>query len=216
MAPLHAGCKGTREGSCANVRVGIYWALGGGFAIKTLARIAALLLAVGINRTTARASTTNNTVESYGDTSEFHPSLCDAVPGNLVENCGFETGRFYPWWTGAVCFCAITERARGSGQFGVEYGGPFLGDLWQVVPTMAGQKYALSFWLRNTGQPSAFQVFWDAALVYELVDAPDFPWTPISLEGLIASHDGTTLRFGFYNKPYWWFIDDIVVVPYCK
>jgi len=81
---------------------------------------------------------------------------------------------------------------------------------------MACQKYTLSFWLRNTGQPSAFRVFWGEALVYELVDAPDFPWTPISLEGLIASHDGTTLRFGFFNKPYWWFIDDIVVVPYCE
>ncbi len=184
--------------------------------MKTLATITALLLPLSFDPIAARASTTNNTVEPDGDTSEFHPSLCDAVPGNLVENCGFESGRFYPWWTAAVCFCAITERARASGQFGVEYGGPFLGDLWQVVPTMAGQKYSLSFWLRSTGQPSAFRVFWDGVLVYELINAPDFPWTPFSFDGLVASQDGTTLRFGFYNEPYWWFIDDIVLVPHCE
>ena len=25
------------------------------------------------------------------------PSICDAVVGNLVKNCGFETGDFPPW-----------------------------------------------------------------------------------------------------------------------
>ena len=54
--------------------------------MKTLAGIAALLLAVGINPIAAGASTTESAVESDGDTSDIHPSLCDAVPGNLVRN----------------------------------------------------------------------------------------------------------------------------------
>jgi hypothetical protein len=183
--------------------------------MKTLVRIAALLLAVSFNPIAARASTTKNPVKSDQDTSGISPSECDTVSENLVDNCGFETGTWYPWRIGEVCFCGVTTSARFSGKFGVQYGSPCcLEPLYQRVPTVAGQKYALTFWLRNTGQPNAFRVYWDGALVYDLVDAPDFPWTPFCLEGLVASQDQTVLQFGFYNQPEWWFIDDIVLVPY--
>ncbi len=144
--------------------------------MKTLVRITALLLAVSFNPIAARASTTKNAVKSDEDTSGINPSECDAVSENLVANCGFETGVFYPWGTGEVGFFGVTVRSRFSGNFGVEYGSRCcLEPLWQLVPTMAGQKYALTFWLRNTGQPNAFRVYWDGVPVYDLVDAPDFP-----------------------------------------
>ena len=78
---------------------------------------------------------------------------------------------------------------------------------------MAGQQYSLSFWLQNTGQPNAFRVRWEGTIVYELVDAPDLPWTLVQLDGLVASQDGSLLAFGFYNERDWWFFDDVVVVP---
>jgi hypothetical protein len=126
--------------------------------MKTSVRIAALLLAVSFNPIAARAGTTKNAVKSDQDPSGINPSECDTVPENLVDNCGFETGTWYPWRLGGLCFCGVTASSRHSGNFGVEYGQPWgLEPLYQVVPTMTGQKYALTFWLRNTGQPNAFR-----------------------------------------------------------
>ncbi len=81
------------------------------------------------------------------------------------------------------------------------------------VPTVAGQQYSLSFWLWNTGQPNAFRVRWEGVIVYDLVDAPDLPWTQVQLNGLMASQDRSEIQFGFYNYLGWWFFDDVVVVP---
>ncbi len=138
---------------------------------------------------------------------------------DLISTTGgdsrFEIGDFRGWLRGSgPCFCGITEEARFSGNFGLQHAG--LGGLdyiTQILPTVPGQQYSLSFWLGNTGQPNAFEVRWEGVIVYELVDAPDLPWTLVQLNGLMASQDRSEIQFGFYNQLGWWFFDDVVVVP---
>ncbi len=133
------------------------------------------------------------------------PSKCDAVSENLVGNCGFKTGTFEGWLQrSGPCFCAISEEARATGNFGLEHAGlSGLEYIAQNLPTAVGREYSLSFWLRNRGQPNAFQVWWDGVFVYDWVDAPNLDWTLVELNGLVASRDISELRFGFYNEPDW-------------
>jgi hypothetical protein len=82
------------------------------------------------------------------------PSLCDAITGNLVVNCGFETADFTGW--------TITPANPGS-LFGVN-GNPHTGDnaaffgaitppfadsISQSIPTIPEQTYNVAFWLMN-------------------------------------------------------------------
>jgi len=194
-----------------------------GVTMKTSLRIAALLLAFGFNRTAARADATKSAEgeEAAGITS----SKCDRVSDNLVGNCGFETGAYYPWLhSQPPCFCAVTGQSRFTGNFGLEYGPTSLTYVWQLIPTVPGQQYKVSFLLRNIGgedpvaketvvQSNLFRMYWEGDLVYELADAPQFPWTPILVDGFLSSRATSELRFGFYNPQDWWHFDDVVIVP---
>lgn len=183
--------------------------------MKTSFRAAVLLFALGLNPIAMGAGATKSVVKAGENLAGIVPSICDAVSENLVANCGFETGDFRGWLTESPpCFCSIGPEARFSGNFGLDdAGGAGLAYVSQVLPTVAGQQYSLTFRLRNMGRPNRFQVRWDGEIVYELVDAADFPWTEFQLDGLVASKDRSEIRFGFYNELDSWFFDDIVVVP---
>ncbi len=185
--------------------------------MKTSFIAAVLLLALGLNPIAMGAGATKSVVKAGEDVAGIIPSKCDAVSENLVANCGFETGDFRGWSRGSgFCFCSVTQEARFSGNFGLEDAGGADGWITQVLPTVAGQQYSLSFWLWNTGQPNWLRVRWEGVIVYELVDAPDLPWTQVQLDGLAASQDGSEISFDFYNELDWWSFDDVVVVPYPK
>jgi hypothetical protein len=48
------------------------------------------------------------------------PSECDATPGNLVANCGFETGDFTSWTqSGDLSFTDVDPDCAHSGDFGL-------------------------------------------------------------------------------------------------
>ena len=141
------------------------------------------------------------------------PSECDAVDGNLVANCGFE-GSLAGWsMAGDPSFTGIDPGAAHSGISGLA-AGPVdqLGFIFQTVPTTAGATYSLSFWLRNMGLPNEFQLLWDGSQIDGTVSFPDQPYTLVNYTGLPASADGTELRFGFFNPPDYFFLDDVVVV----
>ena len=54
------------------------------------------------------------------------PSICDGTPGNLVANCGFETGSFSSWsHTGNLGFTGVSPYPSNyvnSGLFGAQLG----------------------------------------------------------------------------------------------
>lgn len=143
-------------------------------------------------------------------------SACDFA-GNLVANCGFETGAFAPEWTqsGDLSFTGLDTPSAHSGNFGA-FLGPTgdQGNLSQTLPTTAGGAYTLTLWLAHDGgTPNNFYIFWDGTLIDGFVDGDAFPYTQLTYNGLVASTDGTDLTFSFLQVPAYYHLDDIVVVP---
>ena len=50
------------------------------------------------------------------------PSICDSIAGNLVANCGFETGTFSSWTQSGNTGSTDTDGDIHSGSFGAEFG----------------------------------------------------------------------------------------------
>lgn len=142
------------------------------------------------------------------------PSICDGVDGNLVQNCGFESGDFSSWArSGELGATGVDNPSAYSGQWGA-YLGP-IGDpgyITQTLSTAAGQSYSLTYYLDNTDFPNEFVVIWDGVIVSDQTDLPDFPYMMVVVDGLTASGDSTDLTFGFRNDPSYLHLDDISVV----
>jgi len=67
----------------------------------------------------AIASAKDFAPDQYSD----DPSACDMVAGNLVMNCGFETGDFAGWTrSGDPTFTMIDSGSAHSGMFGLDTG----------------------------------------------------------------------------------------------
>jgi hypothetical protein len=141
-------------------------------------------------------------------------SICDAVDGNLVANCGFETGDFTYWdQSGNLSFTFVAP-VPFSGNFAAQFGpADDLGFISQLIPTEPGQSYDGGLFLRNAGRPNHFQVYWNGDLLGDFVDLDDFDYTLVSGTGLIATDALTEIKLGFYNVPDFFFLDDVVVVP---
>jgi hypothetical protein len=141
-------------------------------------------------------------------------SICDGVAGNLVLNCGFETGDFTSWArSGDPSFTGISAAAANSGTSGLLTGpNVSLGFITQTLSTAADQTYSLTFYLRNSGRPNRYTVSWNGTIVSDQTDVADFPYVAVTIDGLVATGDSTDLTFGFFNPPdYFWF-DDVSVV----
>src|SRR5712692_8898986 len=145
------------------------------------------------------------------------PSQCDNsvdFPGNLVMNCGFETGNFNNWTlTGPTDFVGVDAAHAQSGNFGAYFGA--IADaptLTYVVPTTQGRNYHIEFQLANPegGTGTFFNAFLGNNLLMELSDSdPD----NYRLYVFNVDMDVTNARLfiNFRQDPdYWWF-DDVYV-----
>ena len=80
------------------------------------------------------------------------PGTCDVIPGNLVVNCGFETGDFTGWsLDGFTIMDFVSDTNPNSGLYSATEGEDHLGGFDQVIGTAPG-KYSLSYWLYSDGQ----------------------------------------------------------------
>jgi hypothetical protein len=139
---------------------------------------------------------------------------CDVIPGNLVSNCGFETGDLTSWsQSGDQSDTFVIPQCRHSSNNGL-CAGPVsdLGFISQTLQTAADQTYTVSFWLGNAGAPNHFQVYWDGNLVSDQVNQGDFDYRQFTLTGLQATGGATELKFGFFNLPGYFDLDDVVVL----
>jgi hypothetical protein len=143
------------------------------------------------------------------------PSECDSVAGNLVGNCGFETGNFSMWTrSGDQGFTSIDAASAHSGNWGLDIG-PVggLGFIAQNLGTMTGTRYNLSFWLENAGGPAnRVQVSWGGTVIFDSSDFAPFPYRQYCWVGTAPS-DSTELKFGFLQVPSFFHFDDVVVTP---
>jgi hypothetical protein len=150
------------------------------------------------------------------------PSICDAIAGNLVTNCGFETGNttswtFTPAAAGSDFFIGSTPTyGVNSGHFDANFGATAsLPDtLSQTLPTTAGNFYTVSFFLANdTGcgaSNCSFTASWDG--VTEVI-APTtaFGFTRFGFTALGIGSD--TLTFAGDQAPAWYGLDDVSALP---
>jgi hypothetical protein len=89
-----------------------------------------------------------------------------------------------------------------------------LGSLSQTLPTVAGQRYRLSFWLNNpaVGTPNAFSASWNGTSLVSLTDAGQFGWTNMQYV-VTATGASAALEFDFRNDQNAFGLDDISVQP---
>ena len=141
-------------------------------------------------------------------------SLCPRVPGNLVANCGFESG-FQSWvltgWSGLSVsqdnpHTGIWALAGEDSGFGSAIG--------QQLATTPGATYQFCYWLANTYQiGSEVWVYWDGVTIRHLTNPPAFPYTQ-TCHDVVASGGSTRLEFQFtgtYGSYSLW-LDDVSVV----
>jgi hypothetical protein len=147
------------------------------------------------------------------------PSQCEAVSGNLVLNCGFESAlNFGPSWVNsgntAINGVAIGSPSTHSGDHGAFFGPQnTLGFLTQSLATLPGGSYNLSFYLKNGGgAPNQFQVSFNGVQLTNQTDVSPFEYTLFTFNNLLATGTSTQLQFAFFNNPSWFFLDDVVVV----
>lgn len=135
---------------------------------------------------------------------------CTAVDGNLVTNCGFETGDFSGWTlSGDTSFTSVNTAAAHSGNFGASLGPVnHLGLMSQSL--VATGSCTISFWLANLGRPSQFEVWFGGDRLSQITTVPDFVYTQFTFTNVpVGTGD---LTFAFSNRPAFIFLDDVVVL----
>lgn len=144
------------------------------------------------------------------------PSICDAVAGNIVLNCGFETNSFASWTQiGNTTFDGTIASPPyvNSGEIGAFFGSVgSLSGITQNLVTVPAGTYTLSFYLHNDGGvPNEVRVFFDGVLVQTNSNLGAFGYTQYTITGLVASTASTALTFQFQHNPAFFGLDDIVV-----
>jgi|tagenome__1003787_1003787.scaffolds.fasta_scaffold19808900_1 hypothetical protein len=132
----------------------------------------------------------------------------------LVTNGGFETGNFAGWTqSGNTGFTSVTSDATyvHSGTYGAALG-PVgsQGELSQLLNTVSGQTYNISFWLRNDGgTPNSFDAFFGSNHLLTTIDQGASAFFNYTYTATGSSP--TLLRFDFQQNPAFWGLDDVSV-----
>ncbi len=145
-----------------------------------------------------------------------------ATPGNLVTNCGFESGDFTGWTVvDASGFTLVMptgfhEYNASSGNFFAALGAVGAdGSVSQTLSTVAGETYDFTFFLAGDGEaPNDFSAFFGSDLVYAATDlgtADTFDLTPFSFD-VTATSSSTTITFLGRDDQGWLALDDVSVV----
>jgi hypothetical protein len=151
-------------------------------------------------------------------TAQATPSYCETVAGNLIQNCGFETGDLTNW--------TAVPAASGS-YFGVnsfshtgDYTAFFAGtggqwdEIYQVFATIPGHTYSISFAFYNDGlTPNSAVTGWFDGTFHYLGGGPDLPaynWVEAEYS-YTATTTSSGLVFLGYNTHGYVDIDDVVV-----
>ncbi|MDX2193820.1 MAG: PEP-CTERM sorting domain-containing protein [Gemmatimonadales bacterium] len=151
-------------------------------------------------------------------TPAFAQSQCDAVAGNLVANCGFETGSFSSWSVGnATIYDGVTDAAGwvNSGRYGAYFG--HVGGttaLAQIVNLVGAGK--LSFRIRNREDgASFFRVDFNPGpnvtptVLYMETQNLAYDWKTVNLN--VTGSGSDVLAFTFRHDPSHYSFDDVVL-----
>ncbi len=145
------------------------------------------------------------------------PSACDAKAGNIVANCGFETGSFSGWAVTSAAFNSLilVDQLPASGTYGAVFAAFLNLDdaISQLVQTVASETYLLEFQLASGGAgQDHFKLSWNGNTLLELRNAPEFDYTSYSF--LVTGTGSDTLRFAGFDVPKYFTLDDVSLTVY--
>jgi hypothetical protein len=143
------------------------------------------------------------------------PSICDAIAGNLVLNCGFETGIFSDWTvvTDGDGNTRVDSNIPNSGNFDAILG-QVRSDatLSQDLSTVVGDSYRVSFYQGSDGlTPNDFTAMFGGNTLFTVTDDPGHAYI---LETFVVTATSalTTLEFAGRDDPGFLLLDDVSVV----
>ncbi len=150
-------------------------------------------------------------------------SACDAVPGNVVTNCGFETGDFSGWQltqeAADVGFTVVAMSPDPNSGNYLSLSGPIgVATLTQTLSTTPGRIYDVSYAVMggSTNQTESQRAVFSAAVDGQTVGTVSgeflFSWQE-QTSRITATGSATTITFTFHNPPSFWHLDDVVVAP---
>lgn len=153
-------------------------------------------------------------------TSAWSQSVCDNTTGNLVANCGFETGDFTAWThSGTSNYTSLTSFYQYSGFYAAQIG-PLTSDglsiVSQTIATPPGT-YDLSFYLQHNSSCTGFTgcsealVQWDGVTLMDELDAGTYNYAHQSFT--VVATGPSTASFGFATNFGYYFLDDVALVP---
>jgi hypothetical protein len=154
-------------------------------------------------------------------------SVCDAVSGNLVQNCGFETGDFTDWTvTGTVSsnFDVFTNFPD-SGNDDARFGDTTLDYIDQSFSTVAGDTYSVSFYVDatvpgNVVSPNGqFVAEWDGTNILSMTGStypgscsgPDSAGYDLCSFTETATSTSSDIKFGGATADAYYHLDDVIV-----
>ncbi len=157
------------------------------------------------------------------NTASATPSICDAVVGNLIHNCGFETGELTDWsesGTGAGGALTVPFSSNSGGwSVNLLSEGHSSWEIDQNFSTVAGTEYAGSFYIETylTNVGGVFDALLNGKIVFEQNGYSNqfLNWTKETFT-FTAAAGTSNIEFllaedgGQYSS---WFIDDVVVTP---
>jgi hypothetical protein len=146
--------------------------------------------------------------------------VCSAVAGNLVTNCGFETGDTTGWTVinnVIQNFEKVVGSPVNSGSFAFQlgnYASQGAGGISQTITDVSGQPYTFSFFVYNTAGPVTgttqvvdFKAFFDGGSpLLDLSQVAAFPYTQYTFS--VTGTGSDTISFLAINDPGYFYLDD--------
>lgn len=155
-------------------------------------------------------------------------SICDAVPSNIVANCGFETGNFSGWTISGNTtnpggnYYGVDAFDANSGNYGAYMSQDLIAgtaplDLVQMLTTILGDSYQITFYVEQDTEPAAgythtFSATWGGTTLLSLSNPASYGAFTEYQYTETASGAETPLNFAFRNDDSYWSFDDVSVV----
>ena len=148
-----------------------------------------------------------------GSTQAAAESLCSNVSGNLLLNCGFESGLLD--WSGTGDFGLSARSQSGSLAAYLAHTALSEGTISQEVATEAGRPYDLEFWVLGDILGDPFQAIWNGASVFSIFATPDTLNVYRPIQVVTGTGADTLSFFGAGTDPggdHTWYVDDVSLV----